>query len=194
MKFLFPEVALCLYKSTIWLCMEYCYHVWADNFSFRLPLLKLKHIMEVQPASVFSIGITLLGIDANQLNWFHFLILEGSLLVILIDCPIFLSPFLDITRMPISTVSFLAQLDSGILQPLKFQSKCISKFIGEANPELSKLPCHCCGNCFANTFGKFCLDSHGNLGISFFFLKEKSLSLYPSINLFGVVDHCMHQF
>ena len=47
MKFLFPEVALCLYKSTIWLCMEYCYHVWADNFSFKLPLLKLKHIMEV---------------------------------------------------------------------------------------------------------------------------------------------------
>ena len=37
------------------------------------------------------------------------LILEGGLLVILIDCMILLSPFLDVT------VSFLAQLDSGIL-------------------------------------------------------------------------------
>ena len=35
--------------------------------------------------------------------------------VILIDCMIFLSPFLDVTRMSMSTVSFLAQLDSGIL-------------------------------------------------------------------------------
>ena len=48
-----------------------------------------------------------------MLNWFHFLILKGDLLVILIDCMIFLSPFLDVTRM--STVSFLAQPDSGIL-------------------------------------------------------------------------------
>ena len=30
MKFLSPEVALDLYKSTIWPCMEYCCHVWAD--------------------------------------------------------------------------------------------------------------------------------------------------------------------
>ena len=28
-KFLSPEVALYLYKSTIWLCMEYCCHGWA---------------------------------------------------------------------------------------------------------------------------------------------------------------------
>ena len=40
---------------------------------------------------------------------------QGSLLLILIDCMIFLSPFLDVTRMSMSTVSFLAQLDSGIL-------------------------------------------------------------------------------
>ena len=40
---------------------------------------------------------------------------EGDLLVILIDCMIFLSPFLDVTRMSMSTVPFLAQLDSGIL-------------------------------------------------------------------------------
>ena len=51
----------------------------------------------------------------NWLNWFHFLFLEGGLLVILIDCMIFLSPFLDVTRMAMSTVSFFAQLDSGII-------------------------------------------------------------------------------
>ena len=31
MKFLSPEVALCLYKSTIRPCMEYCCHVWAGT-------------------------------------------------------------------------------------------------------------------------------------------------------------------
>ena len=55
--------------------------------------------------------ITLVDVLLNWLSWFHFLFL-GSLLNILIDCMIFLSPFLDVTRMPISTNSFLAQLDS----------------------------------------------------------------------------------
>ena len=43
------------------------------------------------------------------------LFLEGGQLVIVIDCVIFLSPFLDVTRMSMSTVSFLAQLGCGIL-------------------------------------------------------------------------------
>ena len=43
------------------------------------------------------------------------LFLEVGLLIILIDCMIFLSPFLDVRRMSMSTVSFLAPLDSGIL-------------------------------------------------------------------------------
>ena len=38
----------------------------------------------------------------------------GGVLV-LIDCWIFLSPFLDVTRMSMSTFSFLTQLDPGIL-------------------------------------------------------------------------------
>ena len=46
---------------------------------------------------------------------FHFLFLNEGILVILIDCMIVLSPFLDVTRLSISTVSYLAQLDSGIL-------------------------------------------------------------------------------
>ena len=38
-----------------------------------------------------------------------------GLLVILIDCLIFLSPFVDVTRMSMSIVSFFAQRDPGIL-------------------------------------------------------------------------------
>ena len=57
----------------------------------------------------------MVDVNVNWLNWFHFLILEEGQLIILIDCMIFLSPFLDVTRMPVSTVSFLAHLDSGIL-------------------------------------------------------------------------------
>ena len=39
MKFLSPEVALYLYKSTIRSCMEYCCHVWAGAPSYYLELL-----------------------------------------------------------------------------------------------------------------------------------------------------------
>ena len=60
-------------------------------------------------------GIILVDVHLNWLNWFYLLILEEGLLVILIDWMIFLSPFLDVIRMCILTVSFLAQLDSGIL-------------------------------------------------------------------------------
>ena len=38
-KFLSPEVALYLYKSTIRSCMEYCCHVWASAPSCYLELL-----------------------------------------------------------------------------------------------------------------------------------------------------------
>ena len=39
MKFLSPEVALYLYKSTIWPCVEYCCHIWAGAPSCYLELL-----------------------------------------------------------------------------------------------------------------------------------------------------------
>ena len=39
MKFLSPEVALYLYKSTILVCMEYCCHVWAGAPGSYLELL-----------------------------------------------------------------------------------------------------------------------------------------------------------
>ena len=38
-KFLSPEVALYLYKSTIWACMKYCCHVWAGAVSCYLEFI-----------------------------------------------------------------------------------------------------------------------------------------------------------
>ena len=128
---------LCIYKSTIWPCIEYCWHFWAAAHSCVLELLdKLQKWIcrtvgrslaaSLEPLAqcrnvatkVFSIGITLVDVYLIWLNWFHFLILKGGLLVTLIDfMGFFLSPFLDVTRISISTVSFLAQLISGILCP-----------------------------------------------------------------------------
>ena len=44
MKFLSPEVALYLYKSTIWPCMEYCCHVWAGAPSCYLDKLQKGYV------------------------------------------------------------------------------------------------------------------------------------------------------
>ena len=108
--------------------MEYCCHTWAGAPSCYLELLDklqnricrtvgpslaaslepLVHCRNVASLSL-SIGITLVDVLQNWLNWFHFLFLEGGLLFILIDCMIFLSPFVDVT------VTFLTQLDFGIL-------------------------------------------------------------------------------
>ena len=126
MKFLSPEVALYLYKSTIRPWMEYCCHVWTGAASCYLGLLdKLQKeyaqllvlhlllllnpwlIVKMWPVEVFYLGITLVDVLQNWLYWFHFLFLEGGLLVILIDCMIFLSPFLDVARMSMSTIFFL---------------------------------------------------------------------------------------
>ena len=59
--------------------------------------------------------MTLVDVYLNWLNWFQFFFLEGGLLFILMDCMIFLSPFLDVTRISMLEVSFLAQLDPGII-------------------------------------------------------------------------------
>ena len=134
MKFLSPEVALYLYKSTIRPCMDYCCHVWDGAPSCYLELLdKLQkricrtgllplHLLlaSIEPLArrrnvVFSLCITLVDVHLNWLNCFHFFIIEGGVLVILIDCILSLSPFADVTRIAISTVSFFAQLNSGIL-------------------------------------------------------------------------------
>ena len=68
------------------------------DLSRSLSLDPLAHRRSVA-SLVFSIGITLVDVHLSWLNWFHFLILDRGILVILIDCVIFLSPFLDVTRM-----------------------------------------------------------------------------------------------
>ena len=57
------------------------------------------------------------NVNLNWLNLFHFLILLAGPLVILIGCMIFMSPFLVVIMISMSTVPFLTQLDSGILYP-----------------------------------------------------------------------------
>ena len=125
------KVALYLYKSAIHSCMEYCCHVRAGDPSCYLEMLdrlqrwicrtadpslsaSLKPLLHRWSETRLTRGITLVDVHLNWLNWFHFLILEGGLLVFLIDCIIFLPPFLEDTRISMSTISFLWQLVSFI--------------------------------------------------------------------------------
>ena len=79
--------------------------------SLAASLEPLAHRRNVASLSLFyRVYITLVDAHLNWLNWFHFLILEGGLLVILIDCMIFLSAFLHVKRMSMPTVSFLTRL------------------------------------------------------------------------------------
>ena len=112
MKFLLRF--LYIFKTNIRPCMKYCCHVWAGAPSYNLELLD-KLQKQTYRTVGSSVGITLVDVHLNWLNWFHSFILEGDLLVILIVCMIFLSLFLAATRMSLLTVSFLTQLDSGIL-------------------------------------------------------------------------------
>ena len=101
-------------KLQKWIC-------WTVGPSLAGSLEPLAHRPNVASLNLFygysfSMGI-LFYVHLNWLNWFHLLILEGGIFVTLLDCTIFLSRFLDVTRMSTSTVSFLPQLDSGILCP-----------------------------------------------------------------------------
>ena len=128
MKFFLLRLLCRCIKSMVQPYMEYCY-VWAGAPSCYLELLdKLQKCRTV--SSSLTTSVEPLGHRQNiaslslfyryyfgrcWLNWIHFLILEGGLLVILLECMTFLSPFLGVTRVFMSTVSFLGQLDSGIL-------------------------------------------------------------------------------
>ena len=126
MKFLSPEVALYLYKSTIRPCMEYCCHVWAGAPSCYLELLdKLQKQICRTVGPSLAASLEPLAHRWNVASWSLFYryyfgkcsselaqlvalpFLEGGLLVILIDCMIILLPFLDVTRMSMSIVSSL---------------------------------------------------------------------------------------
>ena len=80
-----------------------------------LPLLNPWLIVRMWPAYVFYVGITLVDIHVSWLTWLNVLIINGGLLVILMDCIIFLSPFLDCIKISIWTIVFLTQLDLNCL-------------------------------------------------------------------------------
>ena len=119
--FFFPEVALYLYKGTIRPSLENSSHAWAGASSCYLDILdKLKKRVcrtvasplavslescayPREIAEAFSIGVPLLDVYLKWLDWFHVTILVTGPLVILIGCMIIMSPFLDVTRMSMST-------------------------------------------------------------------------------------------
>ena len=113
-KFLSADVALYLCKSTIWPYMEYCCHVWDGAPSCGSSLEPLAHCRNV--SSLSYLWRCYFGrCSSDWLNCFHVLIFEGGLFTILIVCMIFLSSFLDVTRMFMSAVPFLVQLDYRVL-------------------------------------------------------------------------------
>ena len=136
MKFLSPEVALYLYvyKSTIRSCMEYCCHVWVGAPSCYLELLdklQTQICRTVGPSVAASLESLAHRWNVASLSLFYYRYYFGRssfelapLVPVLSsrgrfahysNCMIFLSPFLDVTRMFVSIVSFLAQIDSEIL-------------------------------------------------------------------------------
>ena len=134
MKFLSLGVALYLYKSTICPCMVYCCHVWIGAPSCYLELsgkLQKQIYRTTGPslAASFEPLTDRRNVASLSLFYRYYFGRCSSELAQLVPIPfsrgkstlysdrciIFLSPFLDVTRMSMSTVSFLAQLDSGIL-------------------------------------------------------------------------------
>ena len=134
MKFLSPEVALYVYKSTIQSCMEYCCHVWAGAPSCCLELLdklqkqicrtvgpllatsleSLAHRRIVASLSLFysyyfvRCSSELAQLDPLSYSWGRSTCCSDKWMN-------FVSPFLYVKGMSVSAVSLFAQLDSGIL-------------------------------------------------------------------------------
>ena len=137
MKFLSPGVALYLYRYIIWPCMEYCCHVWTGASSCYLELLnKLQKgiCRTVRPSLAASLELMAHRRNVASLSLFsryYFGRCSSQLARLVLlpyfrgrstrysDCMIFLSRFLDVMNIPMSTVSFLAQLHSGTLKSLK---------------------------------------------------------------------------
>ena len=102
--------------------MQFCYRVY---WQLQISFVHI-NILWKKPFNDFSFYLSLIcfGIapsrcalilpkpPKNAPIWFHFPFLEGGLLVTLMDCMIFLSPFLDVPTMSMSTVSFHAQLEN----------------------------------------------------------------------------------
>ena len=83
-------------------------------------ILKMRRITHLHGPAHLTIPLSLFyryyfGRYLNWVNWFHFLNIEGGLLVVLIDCMNFMSPFLDVMSISMSTVLFRTQLNSGVI-------------------------------------------------------------------------------
>ena len=101
-----------IYQKDIFILVLYVKIVHVVSFANSLE--PLAHHWNVASFSLFF-RYNLVDVHLKWLNWFQFLFLEGGLLIILIDCMIFLLPFLDVKRMSMSTVSIFAQLEPGII-------------------------------------------------------------------------------
>ena len=112
MKFLSPEVALYRWNVVMfglvllfstWNCWISYKNGYAGLLVFHLlPFLNPCLIVKV-PAYVLYMAITLVNVHLNWLNWFHLLILQRGLFIILVDSMFFLLPFLNVTKMWISS-------------------------------------------------------------------------------------------
>ena len=126
-----PEVALYLYKSSIWSCLGYCCHVWDGAPSCYLELLDKpqKRICRTVgpsrstfleplacPQNVASLSLfyryyfSKCSSELAQLVPLPFSRGRSTCYSDTLHCMIFLSQFLDVTRMSMLTVSFLTQL------------------------------------------------------------------------------------
>ena len=73
--------------TAAWNCQKSYKNVFVGlQFLHLLPFLNPLLIVKMQPAQIFSIGITMVDVHLKWHNWFHFLILEGCLLNTLIAC------------------------------------------------------------------------------------------------------------
>ena len=86
MSGLVPLVATWNFRQAAETVMQDC---WSFTYCFSWTLGSSSRCDQLKS----SIGITLPDVLDNWLSWFHLLFLEGGLLVTLIDCMIFLSPF-----------------------------------------------------------------------------------------------------
>ena len=136
MGFLFPEVALYFYKSTIWPRLKYCCHVGVGALSCYLEMLN-----KAQKGICRTVGSYLAAcleplahrrnVASLSLFYRYYFGRCSSEHAQLVPLPYsqgrstrhsdrlhdFLSQFLDITRIFISIVSSLVQLDFGIICP-----------------------------------------------------------------------------
>ena len=120
----------CFNKSTIWLCMEYCFHDWVDAPTCYLNIWDKLQKWEFRTVNHLLETLShCLNIDTLSLFCRYCFGRRLSELVELVPLPClsgwstrysnrfhdFLSLFLDVIRVSMSAVSFRAQLDCGIL-------------------------------------------------------------------------------